>query len=62
MIPEGLEISASRVTEGDAVIISGTIGDHETAILVAREELRLEETIESDCAPLGELIEGVLAA
>ncbi len=62
VIPEGRKISARRVTEGDAVIISGTIGDHETAILVAREELKLEETIESDCAPLSDLIEVVLAA
>jgi hydrogenase expression/formation protein HypE len=60
VIPEGREISAGRVTESDAVIVSGTIGDHETAILVAREGLRLEETIESDCAPLGDLVEAVL--
>jgi len=62
VIPEGREISARRVIEGDAVIVSGTIGDHETAILVAREELKLEETIESDCAPLADLVEVVLGA
>lgn len=62
VIPEGREIAAGRVTEGDAVIVSGTIGDHETAILVAREGLTLEEVIASDCAPLGELIEIVLSA
>jgi hydrogenase expression/formation protein HypE len=61
VIPEGCEISARRVTEGDAVVVSGTIGDHETAIVVAREDLRLEETIESDCAPLADLIGSVLA-
>jgi hydrogenase expression/formation protein HypE len=62
VIPEGRVISASRVADGDAVVVSGTIGDHETAILVAREGLKLEETIESDCAPLGDLIETVLGA
>jgi hydrogenase expression/formation protein HypE len=62
VIPEGREISARRVAEGDAVIVSGTIGDHETAILVAREGLKLEETIESDCAPLNDLVEVVLGA
>jgi hydrogenase expression/formation protein HypE len=62
VIPEGRVISTRRVAEGDAVIVSGTIGDHETAILVAREELALEETVESDCAPLGDLIEAVLGA
>jgi len=43
-------------------MISGTIGDHETAILVAREGLRLEQTIESDCAPLDGLTAAVLSA
>jgi hydrogenase expression/formation protein HypE len=62
VIPEGREISARRVAEGDAVIVSGTIGDHETAILVAREGLELEETIESDCAPLNDLVDVVLGA
>jgi hydrogenase expression/formation protein HypE len=62
VIPEGREIAAARVEEGDAVIVSGTIGDHETAILVAREGLTLEETIESDCAPLADLIDTVLDA
>jgi len=61
-IPDGVRISGARATEGDVVIISGTIGDHETAILVAREELALDQPIESDCACLGGLVRGVLDA
>ncbi len=61
-IPEGRHLSSSRVREGDAVVVSGTIGDHETAILLAREDLKVRETIESDCAPLNGLVETVLEA
>ena len=62
VIPAGTNVSGANARPGDVVIISGTIGDHETAILVAREGLRLEQTIESDCAPLGEMVGRVLAA
>jgi hydrogenase expression/formation protein HypE len=40
---------------GDAVVLSGTVGDHGVAVMVAREQFKLEAAIESDCAPLGEL-------
>jgi hydrogenase expression/formation protein HypE len=45
---------------GDAVVLSGTVGDHGVAVMVAREQFKLEAAIESDCAPLGELC-GVMA-
>jgi len=61
-IPDGTAVSGGSAAAGDAIIISGTIGDHETAILVAREELRLDEVIESDCACLNGLVEVVLDA
>lgn len=50
-------VSASRATVGDKVIVSGTIGDHGTTILIARGELELETEVESDTAPLGSLVE-----
>lgn len=62
VIPDGVRSTAERVADGDAVIVSGTIGDHETAIFVVREGLKLEETIESDCAPLGGLVAAALEA
>ncbi len=62
VIRDGVSISAVRAQEGDVVILSGTIGDHETAILIAREELRLDEVIESDCACLNGLVETLLRA
>jgi len=62
VIPDGVRSSCDRVQDGDAVIVSGTLGDHETAILVAREGLKLEQEIASDCAPLGGLVAAALEA
>ncbi len=44
-----------RPEPGDRVLLSGTIGDHGFAVLVARGDLKLETTLESDTAPLNEL-------
>lgn len=51
-----LNLSASRAQPGDKVILSGTLGDHGTTIMIARGELELETDIESDCAPLQSLV------
>ena len=53
-------ISASNIKAGDAIIINGEIGNHGTAILIARGELALESDIESDCQPLHDLVATIL--
>jgi len=53
-------VSASRAEVGDKVIVSGTIGDHGTTILIARGELDLETDIESDTASLNVLVAEML--
>ncbi len=53
-VPEGLCIRSSNCREGDAVLVSGTLGDHHAAILSAR--MGIENTVSSDCAPLGEMV------
>jgi len=58
--PLGHGLSEIPTTQGDAVVISGTIGEHGIAILAAREGLMLKTTIESDCAALNDLIASVL--
>ncbi len=62
VVPTGINISASRATPGDKIIINGTLGDHGCAILLARNELALETDIQSDCQPLHELVQVMLAA
>ncbi len=56
------EISASNVLPGDAVILSGSIGDHGMAVMSVREGLEFEGEIRSDTAPLNELVQVMLQA
>lgn len=62
VIPAGRELSAARIADGDVVICSGTIGNHGTAVMLARGDLALDADILSDTAPLHELMECLLAA
>jgi hydrogenase expression/formation protein HypE len=61
-LPAGVDISGARAQEGDAVIVSGTIGDHGVAVLSAREGLGFETKLESDVAPLNHLVQAMIAA
>lgn len=47
---------------GDRILLSGPVGNHGIAIMLAREELDLETDVQSDTAPLHTLIAEVLAA
>ena len=50
------------IRPGDRVLVSGTLGDHGMAIMVARGELELEVELESDTAPLAGLVDALLDA
>lgn len=62
VIPAGLTVGPARARPGDVVIVSGTIGDHGMAVMSVREGLEFETVIESDCAPLHELVARALDA
>ncbi|GAK54020.1 hydrogenase expression/formation protein HypE [Candidatus Moduliflexus flocculans] len=47
---------------GDKIVINGTLGDHEIAVLSARQNLGFDFEVASDCAPLADLIVHVLKA
>ena len=51
LIPAGRDLSAAKVAAGDVVLASGTMGDHGTAVMLARGDLALEADIASDTAP-----------
>jgi hydrogenase expression/formation protein HypE len=61
-IAAGRDLGADRARPGDAVLVSGPVGDHGAAILAARGEFAVEAGIASDCAPLHRLVEALLAA
>ena len=46
------DLGPRKVRAGDAVILSGSVGDHAVAVLAARGEFRFSAAVESDCAPL----------
>lgn len=59
-VMDDLKIGGQYARPGDAVIISGTMGDHGIAVLAARGELGFETQVQSDVAPLNGLIREVL--
>jgi hydrogenase expression/formation protein HypE len=59
-IPEDVAIGSAQAKPGDFVMVSGPIGDHEIAVLMARGEFSLQGEVESDCAPLNGLVEAML--
>lgn len=56
MIESGVDISPKRAKVGDKIIVSGRIADHGIAIMSVREGLEFETQIESDTAPLNDLV------
>ncbi len=59
ILPEDVDIKASNAKAGDAILVSGTMGDHHAAIL--SERMQIETDIESDNAPLVEIVRNLLA-
>lgn len=53
----GVKVSTLNAKPGDAVIVTGSIGDHGAAVLAARGEFQLETDVSSDCAPLTGVLE-----
>lgn len=61
-LPAGRELGGALARPGDAVLVSGSMGDHGMAILAQRESLAFESEIVSDSAALHGLIDALLAA
>jgi len=59
-LPDSVEIRGDLAQPGDAILISGTIGDHGIAVLSARGDLGFETDLKSDVAPLNHLIRSLL--
>jgi hydrogenase expression/formation protein HypE len=62
VLRDGIQVGPHRAQVGDAVLVSGTIGDHGMAIMSVREGLEFESQIRSDCAALNGMISDVLDA
>lgn len=60
-IVAGSNPGSNNARLGDAIILTGTMADHGTAITSARAEFKIECDLESDLAPLHELIQQLLS-
>lgn len=56
VLEHSLEIAPSRIKQGDVLLVNGDLGRHGIAVLAAREGLNFETSIESDSAPLADLV------
>ena len=62
VIEHDLDLGVANAQPGDAIIVSGPIGDHGVTIMLARGELDLEADVTSDTAPMNGLVASLLSA
>ncbi|MDD2420619.1 MAG: hydrogenase expression/formation protein HypE [Heliobacteriaceae bacterium] len=60
LIEHERDLGAAQVTAGDVIILSGSLGNHHACIMADR--MGIQSNIQSDCAPLNEIVENLLAA
>jgi hydrogenase expression/formation protein HypE len=62
IIERDVSLGVAHAKPGDAIIVSGPIGDHGVTIMLSRGELDIEADVQSDTAPLNGLVAGLLDA
>jgi hydrogenase expression/formation protein HypE len=53
--PPALNLGMSEIRPGDAVVVSGPVGDHGIAVMLAREDFQISGNVRSDCGNVLEL-------
>ena len=48
--PHGIELGMAKIRVGDAIVVSGPVGDHGICVMLAREEFEISGDVSSDCA------------
>ncbi|HEY6480889.1 MAG TPA: hydrogenase expression/formation protein HypE, partial [Streptosporangiaceae bacterium] len=61
VIEGDISLGVAQARPGDAILVSGPIGDHGVTIMLARGELDIEADITSDTAPLNGLVSALLS-
>jgi hydrogenase expression/formation protein HypE len=62
VVAPGLDFGPARCRAGDAIVVSGPIGDHGVTVMLARDDLGIESDLVSDTAPVADLVQSLLAA
>src|ERR671925_2165818 len=61
-LDERAQLSPAALRPGDRILVSGPVGNHGTAIMLARGEFELDARVESDTQPLWPAVDALLAA
>ncbi len=61
-VRDGVHVAPDRARPGDAVLVSGPVGDHGIAVMAAREGIEFETALVSDSAPVEDLVNALLQA
>jgi len=61
IVPDGVDIDGKNARPGDAIIISGSIGDHGVAVMSERRGVQFSTPVRSDTQPLHRLVKRMLA-
>jgi len=59
--PAGVRLGLDLIRPGDSVVVSGPIGDHGVAVLLAREDFEISGDVRSDCGHVIELAQAAMA-
>lgn len=62
VVDDSVNLSPSLIRPGDVILVSGTMGDHGVAIMTQREGIEMDSPVESDCAPLHDLVKDMLSS
>lgn len=62
IVPDHIHLSTQKIQAGDRILINGPIGDHGIAVMSHRENVQFTTSIESDTAPLHDLVATMLKA
>lgn len=61
LVPAGLNIGPAAVQPGDVILLNGDVGRHGTCIMANREGLAFDTELQSDCAPLTNVVQKLIA-
>ncbi len=60
VVLDGWRPAPRAIRPGDRVVLTGTMGDHQAAVMIARNRLSISAAVVSDVAPLSAMLLGVL--
>ncbi len=60
-IEDGIDISSHNASDGDVIMVTGPIGDHEASIIMSRDILKIGLEVKSDLAPLNKKVQELLS-